>query len=367
LRADDRIPIIFGLTSGILSGVDVFVSGLVRSLNAAGHDARILFTGKEVQPPPAGVPFDVLSAQFEADWHHRWLAFRDYLTAHSPCVFVASYDTDYSVGLLPPVGGVRVVLTVQSDDPHHYGHVLMIGHACARIIAVSTAIAEHIAVICPGLRERTTVIPNGIGPPPSPPPLRDTLSRPLRAIYAGRVVSEQKNVPGLVHIVARVQEIESLTVIGEGSADVSLLLLSMARGIMLYYKSTMPNSAVLDEFALHDVALLNSSYEGLPLMILEAMGRGCIPICRRVRSGLPELIVHGENGFLYDDPAEVQAFCRSLSRDGEERRRIAYAAYETMVFRESNSLKPYAQYETLLREVLQTLTPAFAESNVRSG
>ena len=66
-----RIPFIFGLTRGILSGVDVFVTRLVRWLVSEGEDARILFTGPEVEPP-ADVPFDVLETSADWDWHRRW-------------------------------------------------------------------------------------------------------------------------------------------------------------------------------------------------------------------------------------------------------------------------------------------------------
>lgn len=42
-----------------------------------------------------------------------------------------------------------------------------------------------------------------------------------------------------------------------------------------------------------------SEYEGLPLTVIEAMGTG-LPVIAQPKSSLPELITHGENGWLAD-------------------------------------------------------------------
>ena len=86
-------------------------------------------------------------------------------------------------------------------------------------------------------------------------------------------------------------------------------------------------------------------------MILEAMAHGCIPVCRLIRSGLPELIDHGTNGFFYETVDEIASICRILSADGAMRRRVAASAYETIVSREHSENRPYARYAALLNEV----------------
>lgn len=37
-----------------------------------------------------------------------------------------------------------------------------------------------------------------------------------------------------------------------------------------------------------------------PLLLVEAMAQGVIPICNNIKSAIPDLIVHGKNGFLVD-------------------------------------------------------------------
>lgn len=74
-----------------------------------------------------------------------------------------------------------------------------------------------------------------------------------------------------------------------------------------------------------DVCVLSTHAEGMPLVLLEAMALGCAVAATRV-GGIPELIVHGENGLLHeknnyrelardissllDDPARAAAIAR---------------------------------------------------------
>lgn len=54
---------------------------------------------------------------------------------------------------------------------------------------------------------------------------------------------------------------------------------------------------VADYLACADYFILSSSYEGLPLTLLEAMSMGCIPVCTPA-GGIKNVIRNGENGFL---------------------------------------------------------------------
>lgn len=79
------------------------------------------------------------------------------------------------------------------------------------------------------------------------------------------------------------------------------------------------------------VYLLPSYNEGLPMSILEAMGFG-LPIVSTYVGGIPELVMPGENGFLYQ-PGDIEGMSngiiellqnqqRSLEVSGNNRRKI---------------------------------------------
>ena len=52
-----------------------------------------------------------------------------------------------------------------------------------------------------------------------------------------------------------------------------------------------------------DAYALCSSYEGMPISLIEAIGVGCIPVCTPV-GGIVDVVHNGENGFLSDGIGE---------------------------------------------------------------
>jgi glycosyltransferase involved in cell wall biosynthesis len=69
---------------------------------------------------------------------------------------------------------------------------------------------------------------------------------------------------------------------------------------------------VLELLARADVFLLPSSFEGLPVSLLEAMAQGAVPVVSAVRSGVRELVRDGENGFLVP-VGDVACFAERLA------------------------------------------------------
>lgn len=72
-----------------------------------------------------------------------------------------------------------------------------------------------------------------------------------------------------------------------------------------------------------DVFCLYSKWEGLPISILEAMHSGLPVVASRV-GGIPEMLSHGESGYLLDD-TKVETACQLISSilcSEEERQRM---------------------------------------------
>lgn len=59
----------------------------------------------------------------------------------------------------------------------------------------------------------------------------------------------------------------------------------------------------LEYLSLADAYCLCSSYEGMPISLIEALGIGCIPICTPV-GGIKDVVKDGINGLLTDDLSE---------------------------------------------------------------
>lgn len=102
----------------------------------------------------------------------------------------------------------------------------------------------------------------------------------------------------------------------------------------------------LDYLKLADAFCLCSSYEGMPISLIEAMGVGTIPVCTPV-GGIVD-VINESNGFLSDDISE-EAYYMALKRflDTDQ------AVLDDMRQRLIQAYKPYsmtecaARYETL--------------------
>jgi hypothetical protein len=125
-----------------------------------------------------------------------------------------------------------------------------------------------------------------------------------------------------------------LTIIGGGIEKGRLLdacRTLVAEGAVRFL-GTLPNARVLEIFEQSDVFILTSEFEGLPLGLLEAMGRGCVPVVTDIRSGIPELVQEGVNGFKVP-VGDIQAFVDRLyvlQLDVPLRRGLASQAHRTI-------------------------------------
>lgn len=153
-------------------------------------------------------------------------------------------------------------------------------------------------------------------------------------LYAGRLTSEKGVgylIPALLEVRKRVNN-ATLLICGGGTArrhlEETASRLGLARNVIfagLISRAEMPSY-----FAASDVCVVPSNIEAAGLVVLEAMSMKKPVIASRV-GGIPELIKHGENGYLVpprDSLAisdAVEALCadQSLSRRlGDNGRRL---------------------------------------------
>ncbi len=154
------------------------------------------------------------------------------------------------------------------------------------------------------------------------------LPRPL-VTTAGRLVP-WKGVEGVIDVVAGISG-ASLAVAGDGPERVALARhagkILPGRAVftgMLSHKETLATMWAADAF------VLNSSYEGLSHLLIEAQALGVPTVATRV-GGNAEVITDGENGLLVpagDTPALTRALARLLA-DEALRARLSAGAKES--------------------------------------
>ncbi|WP_395319474.1 glycosyltransferase [Fructilactobacillus frigidiflavus] len=128
-----------------------------------------------------------------------------------------------------------------------------------------------------------------------------TESHPCKFIYIGRIVLDgQKNLRGLLECLSEIKGDWSIDIYGSGpdmleteqiiSSDKSL-----SKRVNLKGWSKNPFNEIENANAL----LLNSNYEGLPMVIAEGMSYGIPAIATNCKTGPEDLIKNGVNGYLY--------------------------------------------------------------------
>jgi len=101
-----------------------------------------------------------------------------------------------------------------------------------------------------------------------------------------------------------------------------------------------------------DVLMVSSEFEGLPLVVLEAMAME-VPVAATAVGGIPEAVADGETGRLVPagDAGALAAAVAGLLADAELRRALGRAARRRVAERFSTE-RMVVELETLYREVL---------------
>ena len=127
----------------------------------------------------------------------------------------------------------------------------------------------------------------------------------MRVVYVGRMEREQKRILETAEVligIARANPDVEVTFIGGGTEEARVRAMATdVAGGRVRVLGDLPPSAVLAELLRSHVIVLLSDYEGTPTAVMEAMACGVVPVCLRIRSGIPEIIEDGVSGILVSD------------------------------------------------------------------
>lgn len=181
-------------------------------------------------------------------------------------------------------------------------------------------------------RDFVKVVYNSFEPAatPSPPALID-LPVKYRVITVCRLTG-WKGVEGLIRAVSCLPE-TGLVVVGDGPLREQLMQLAAALEVAdrVRFCGTLPRAQVLAHLRACDVFALNSDYEGMPHVLLEAMAAG-LPVVATEAGGNGEVVEHERNGILVE-PHNLPALESALQRilhNPEERSALVRAGHDTV-------------------------------------
>jgi glycosyltransferase involved in cell wall biosynthesis len=151
-------------------------------------------------------------------------------------------------------------------------------------------------------------------------------TRPLRILYLGRLSQEQKRVRLFPEILRQLCESGMpfhWTIAGEGVdrgfLEANLKTSSPAQTIS--FAGPVKYADVPAMLKQHDIFLLASNYEGLPLSLLEAMGHGLVPVVSDLESGLRDVVNKNVGVLVPID--DVAGYARAIIHLHEHREELA--------------------------------------------
>ncbi len=240
----------------------------------------------------------------------------------------------------------RIRLLKRLTAPRLAAHVAVGNHAARQVEQLS------------GLREGSIrSIPNGV-----PMPREEALRRPPNADFVVGAVGRlhhQKAFDVLIRAVAQLPGAH-LVLVGDGQERTALERLAADLGISDHVAVTGWTEAAAGYLQSFDVVAIPSRYEGLPLVLLEAMLSGCAIVATGVGS-IPDAMQDGETGLLVavDDDEALAIALRRLRTDPELRRKLGAAAADRAqrLFTVGTMTQAYEQlYVELLRAAESRVT-----------
>lgn len=177
-------------------------------------------------------------------------------------------------------------------------------------------------------------------------------------VYCGRL-TPVKRVPFLLrafHECLRRGCPKNLYLVGEGEDVASVIRLIRQLGLdkRVFLVGALPHADTMEIIRRSRCLVLVSASEGLPMVILEAMALGKPVIASHV-GGIPEIVVHGENGWLFpsDSPESLCDLMMVMAQDNDLAARMGEQAAQTITrsFRFETMAQRYLRiYQDLVDE-----------------
>jgi hypothetical protein len=324
----------------VAGGNTGFVTALVRGMQGGDRPVQVLVPpGTSPDSMQFGEEVAVVETPVEKTWWRpKYRALAEYIESQSPCFYLTGDERTHR-SVCPILSNrIGVIGRVDDIDPRSLKRAAKTGMHWNAVVAGSLAIAERLVRLNPGLGSRVVVIP-APGIPKRPDDRHFVWNAPLRIAHLSPAGSTHPY-PSLNRMVAALAE----------------------RSVPVEFTAVAPGSDS-DIFDGADVFVLLSESESDRIRLLEAMGRGCVPVVARGNGTLAKFVRDGQNGYVLPEADTLGFAARigSLQRNPVLRRSLSLrasgsvSAFEsTEVFITSYSLL----FERVLREIDRGVHPA---------
>ena len=194
-----------------------------------------------------------------------------------------------------------------------------------------------------------------------------------KIVQAARFVAK-KGVATALHAFAnfcQAHPSSTFTICGEGplESELRVLALKLNLGDRVRFTGFLAQEALQRVFAsshlfLHPSETADGDVEGVPNAMLEAMATG-LPVVTTHHGGIPEVITHGENGFLCEE-RDVEEISQALLRLASDAKLYAEMSRKAAAsVNEQFSDRQIAAIESIYRETILAPSPSYSAKALR--
>jgi glycosyltransferase involved in cell wall biosynthesis len=247
--------------------------------------------------------------------------------------------------------GRAVVAITHGDFDYYYRLATLHDDVIDAYVTYTERMANRLRELLPHRHDSIFLLPYGVDVPPSP---RSGGNGLLRVLYAGRLARD-KGIFDLPEIARGLQDRGCRvrwTIQGAGPDEAELR--RQWPDATTVWTGMQPMAAVLDGYLHHDVIVMPSRNEGLPVALLEAGAAGVVPVVSNLPSGIPEVVTPGTTGYrpaVGDIRGFVDAIA-ALEADRDSLSRMS-AAVREVVKRRYDANPCSADYQRLFHQVMR--------------
>jgi glycosyltransferase involved in cell wall biosynthesis len=242
--------------------------------------------------------------------------------------------------------GRAVIAINHGDFDFYYDLAVRHRHTIDAFVTYTERMCDRLRQLLPDRHESIFLLPYGVDIPA-------TVRRPapgrLRLLYVGRLAKD-KGVFDLPLIDRRLRElgVDVLWTVQGAGPDAARLKADWSDRPDVRWTGQQSKSDVLQLYEQHDVLVMPSRGEGLPVALLEAGAAAVVPVVTDLASGIPEVVESGTSG--YRAPVgDIEAFADAIAALDRDRHRLESmsASVRDVVARRFNAAERTVDYQRL--------------------
>lgn len=297
-----------------IDGPTTWIKRLLPYLKEKNIESRIIFLAAHDKNLPAyryfvNEGFECKLIYWELYNDEKILAILNDVKQFPPDIFITNYFAiPLEAGKWIKKAGIPTVMVLHNDNKYHYDLVKKYAanndeSDVSAVVCVSNLIREISQQTAP---QHPSIIYIPIGAPVTDEVASLSADGELKVVYAGRIDENQKRISEVTRAFCYAAEAipgTSYTIYGDGPAVPAVLeiLKASGKGLSVKFAGKLKSTEVQAHLLQNQVFVLLSTFEGLPITLMEAMSCGLVAVCTNMRSGISDLITNNGEGILIDD------------------------------------------------------------------